>query len=349
MRILVKIMLIGLVLSANFACNTEFSNRDKNYSIAFSERVFSLPDSVYYPTDFTISDGQYFFLDSKGGKILAFNREKKGIHIWRIYDYLHDEKYPFDQIFDYDEFHIFLYSSISKKAIKLKKNFSDYQVFNFSSFNEEIFFPSNGSLVIWEAELVTFALEQSNKGRHLKIVSLNLDSYEVKDIVRFDQVIGINIPLMFFRPALIESESKFNIYFPTVDKSISIVSQKNQQSNLDIINSRLLEIFDVSKFNENPFYAFEFQFYYYTISLPGRIVRLKNNDFVRDKLKANVEMLFFNSLNELEAIHELSVQFFHKKAFGFQDSGYFLLSDLTGRNEDFIYLIEFNLELFKSN
>ena len=77
-------------------------------------------------------------------------------------------------------------------------------------------------------------------------------------------------------------------------------------------------------------------------SLPGRVVRLKNNDFVRDKLKANVEMQFFKSLNELEAIHELSVQFFHKKAFGFRDSGYFLLSDLTGRNEDFIYLIEFN-------
>ena len=85
-------MLIGIVLSANFTCNTELSNRDKNYSIAFSERVFSLPDSVYYPTDFTISDGQYFFLDSKGGKILAFNRGKKGIHFWSIHDYLHDEK-----------------------------------------------------------------------------------------------------------------------------------------------------------------------------------------------------------------------------------------------------------------
>lgn len=342
-------MLIGLVLSANFGCNTELSNSDRNYSIAFSESVFSLPDSVYHPTDFTISDGQYFFLDSKGGEILAFNREKKGVHIWSIYEYLHDEKYPFDQIFDYNEFHIFLYSSISKKAIKLKKNFSDYQVFNFSTFNEEIFFPSNGSLVIWETELVTFALEQSNKGRHLKIVSLNLDSNEVKDIVRFDQVIGVNIPLMFFRPALIESESKFNIYFPTVDEPIAIVPQKNQHSDLDIINSRFLEIFDVARFNENPFYAFEFEFYYYTIPLSGRVVRLKNNNFVPDKLKANVEMQFFDSSNELEAIHELSVQFFHKKAFGFRDSGYFLLSDLTGRNEDFIYLIEFNPELRKSN
>ena len=341
-----KTLIIIAILAFLFfwGCNGEKKIKSGNYFISLEEKTFLLPDTIFYPTVSVVFEDQFIFLDAKGQNLLSYDSTYLLKEVWPIKDRFFGIESSFNQLFKHSENQIILYSSLSRKAILMNRNFSSFTLIDLADFPEEIIFPNLNNLVEHNNEILLPAIDYTNNQARLKIIGFNPDSISLRNILIFDQDLPEKIPLMFYVPSILSGRDQFLAYFPTLDSPITFNTKGDQLIRQEIFKKGFVDTFDKNKFEQDPFYIFEFDFYYYALGLDSSTARLMNQGLDRDNMKVKLGFNYLKNTDGDNFFISISDSLFHKSATVSKMNGYFLNSNLKNKQENYIYLVEFGFE-----
>lgn len=326
-----------------FSCENKNDSKRNDSLIRYEELKFALPDDSYYPSEAISLNNSFYFLDFKGQRIMKYDSQSSRPIIWDINKFNFDKKLNFNLLFRYFNDQLFLYSSMSKKALTLKDDFSEPRLIDLTWLEKDLIFTSGGNLLFDKESIILPAISYENNEMILSVIKIEPFKQDFFELARFTEALDPYIPSMFYHPHITKFEGDFFLYFPTLSQPIKFNSE-NKLIEKEFLTKELLDKFDYEKNSKHPLYFYEFSFFYYTAFSDKKLIRLKNEGLDADTKKPNTVLQISEFNQSPFASIVIPDSLFHKSVFTESDSFFFLNQILTNKKEDFIYLNKISMD-----